>query len=342
MGATISDIAKSAGVSLATVSRVLNDSGYVKEATRERVMQAIEEADYVPSAIARGLSKNETNTIGVIIPDITNPHFGEIIKGISDVADQNGLNMVLFDTNDELERELKALTVAKEQRLKGVIIAPMFGEEEIDSRYLQALESLDMPIVLVEADIKYTNLSGVFVDDIQGGFDATNILIKEGHEKIGIITGLLSSEPAMQRLMGYKKALLMNDIPYNEEYVFKGDFRLSTGYKFAKEIMMMEDAPTALIICSNRMALGVIKAVVEEGKKIPEDLAMVAFNKIDFVDIVGIHISYLEEDTIRVGKEAMQILCEAFNNKNKNTKNRITMSHNIILKGSEKKIQKSK
>lgn len=336
MGATINDIAKKAGVSLATVSRVLNNSGYVKEETRTKILDAIKDLDYTPSAIARGLSKNEVNTIGVIVPDITNSYFGEIIKGISEVAEEQGLNIVLFNTDDKLEKELRALNVIKEQRLRGVIMTPIFGGDEFNSQYFNTIESLSMPIVLVAADIKYSTFNGVFVDNIKGGFEATNLLIKEGHEKIAIITGLLSSERAIHELIGYKKALTLNNIRTRDEFIFKGDYKLDTGYEITKKILSMEDKPTAVVVCSNMMTLGCVKAMLEEHKRIPEDLSIVGFNKLEFLDMVGINLTYVEDSPIELGKAAMTMLNERISGKAINEVKRIRISPTIILNGSEK------
>ena len=147
MGITITDIAKQSGVSLATVSRVLNNSGYVKAETRARVLTVIKETNYTPSAIARSLSKNETNTIGVVVPDITNSYFGEIIKGISEVAEALNLNIILFNTDDNLEKELKALDLLKGQRIQGVIMTPNFGGDNLNSNYVNKLENLGIPLI---------------------------------------------------------------------------------------------------------------------------------------------------------------------------------------------------
>lgn len=341
MGATISDIAKKAGVSLATVSRVLNNSGYVKEETKNRILKAIKDLNYTPSAIARGLSKNEINIIGVIVPDITNSYFGEIIKGISEIAERHNLNIVLFNTDDNLEKELRALNVIKEQRLMGVIMTPIFGGDEFNSLYFNTIENLNIPIVLVATDIKHSTFNGVFVDNIKGGFDATSLLIREGHKKIAIITGLLSSERAVHELIGYKKALTLNNLYVEENFIFKGDYKLETGYELTKKILSMEDGPTAVVICSNMMTMGSIKAVMEENKKIPDDLAIVGFNKLEVLDMVGINITYVEDSPIDLGRSAMNMLNEKIEGKEKNEVKRIRISPTIILKGSEKsKIKK--
>jgi LacI family transcriptional regulator len=335
---TISDIAKEAKVSSATVSRVLNDSGYVKEETKQRILAVIKEKNYVPSAIARSLSKSETNTIGIIVPDITNAYFGEIIKGVSEIAEKNNLNIILFNTDNYLEKEIRAINLLKEQRIKGIIMTPGFGEEKFNETYINTITNLNVPIILVSADIKFIKLNGVLVDHIKGGFDATDLLIKEGHTKIGVMAGLLSSEAVIDRLEGYRKALKENDIPFNEEYIYYGDFKLQKAYELTKNLIKEEDRPTALITFSNMMTMGVIKALKEENKNIPEDLAIVGFNRIDFLDIVGLNITYMEDCPVELGKASMEMLCDILSNTDNREAKRLIIAPQIVIQGSEKKV----
>ncbi|OOM16178.1 LacI family DNA-binding transcriptional regulator [Clostridium saccharobutylicum] len=340
MSITINDIAKIANVSASTVSRVLNNSGYVKEDTKKRIEAVIKEMNYIPSAIARSLSKSETNTVGVIVPDITNSYFGEIIKGISEVAEKNNLNIILFNTDNYLHKEVNALKLLKEQRIQGIIMTPGFGEEKFNDDYINTIHNLNIPIILVSADIKFTNLNGVFVDNVKGGFEATNLLIKEGHTKIAIITGLLSSEPAMDRLIGYKKALEVNKIPVEEEYILSGEFKLEKAYELTKNLLKQKDHPTAMVVCSNMMTMGVIKAINEENKKIPDDLSIIGFDKNEFLDMVGLSITYLEDCPVELGTKAMNMLCDIIDKNGKNEVQRLTVAPQIIIKGSEKNYNK--
>lgn len=336
MAITISDIARKAGVSSATVSRVLNDSGYVKQSTREKIEAAIKEMNFTPSAIARSLSKNETNTIGVIVPDITNSYFGEVIKGISEVAEANNLNIILFNTDNYLEKEVRALNVLREQRIKGIIMTPGFGEEN-NKEYIETINNLNIPIVLVSADLKFKELSGIFVDNVLGGFNATNLLISEGHTKIGIMTGILSSEPAAERVVGYKKALKEANIEINDKYILDGQFSMEKAYELTNQLLKDKDKPTALITSSNRMTMGVVKALKENNKNIPEDLALVAFDKVDLLDVLDIKITYIDECPMELGRSSMNLLCSIFNDSDKNFKRRVIIVPKLIIKGSEKK-----
>ena len=337
MPVTISDIAKKAKVSQSTVSRVLNGSGYVKEETKNRIEAVIKELNYTPSAIARSLSKRETNAIGVIVPDITNSYFGEVIKGISQVADKNNLNIIFYNTENSFEKEIRALNLLKEQRIKGIIMTPGFGADDFDSTYKEIIESLQCPLILACADVNSTELNGVFVDNIKGAYDSVKLLIERGHKRIGILLGPLSSEPMSQRLLGYKKALKEADIEINDKYILDGQFSMEKAYELTKKLLDSKDKPTALITSSNRMTMGAIKALKENNKNIPEDLAIVAFDKVDLLDVLGIRITYIDECPMELGRNSMNLLCDIFNDSDKNFKRRVIIVPKLIIKGSEKK-----
>ncbi len=317
MAVTISDIAKEANVSLATVSRVLNNSGYVKESTRIKIEEAIKRMNYVPSAIARSLSTNESNTIGVIVPDVTNSYFGKLIKGISEIAEKNNLNIILFNCDNILEKEIKALYVLKEQRIKGIVMTPGFGQQKHNKEYLQVINNLNIPIVLVSADLKFKKLNGIFVDNVQGGFMATDEFIKQGHKKIAIMTGILESEPSIERVIGYKKALKEAGIKINNNYILNGKFSTDAAYRLTEELLNMDynQRPTALVVCSNRMTIGVVKCIKDNGLKIQKDLSVIAFDKVDILDMLGVKMTYIDECPLELGKKSMELLCNIFNNK---------------------------
>lgn len=334
MAVTIDDIAKEAGVSSATISRVLNNSSYVKDETREKVLKIIEEMNYVPSAIARSLSKRETNSIGVIVPDITNSYFGEIIKGISEITEELGLSIILFNTNNNVKSELKALAEVKKHRLKGVIMTPCFGNTELQTEFIETIKEINIPIVLVSADLNYINLSGVFVDDVLGGYQATKTLIQNGHKEIAVITGIMSSSTAINRLDGYKRALAENNIPITDNYIKSGEFSLEKAYERTKDLLKMKNPPTAIIACSNKMTLGAIKALTELKKNKPNAIALIGFNKVEFIDIVGINLSYIEDSPINLGEASINLLLELLNTNEIKVK-RISIPPKLILKGSE-------
>ncbi|MDZ5254680.1 LacI family DNA-binding transcriptional regulator [Clostridium sp. LIBA-8841] len=339
MSVTINNIAKEAGVSLATVSRVINNSGYVKEETREKVMKVINKYNYTPSAIARSLSKNVTNTIGVIVPDITNPFFGSIIKGISDVAEANDLNLILCDSSEDINKEIKAIKTLKEQRIRGIIICPTSVENDLNSEYLKAITSLGIPVILVDGSLKYHNFNGVFVDNIKGAFDATEALIKENHTDIAIITGRMTSKPAQDRLLGYEKALIMNNLHINSGLIFYGDYEEESGYECTKKILSMENRPSAIFVCNNLMTLGCLKALREANIEISKDISLISFDNIPILDTLGINLSHINGPTRELGELSMNLLIDSLSNKSKKELSSITITPELILKGSEKLIK---
>lgn len=343
MAVTIREVAKRAGVSCATISRVINNSDIVKDKTRDHVIKIIKEMGFAPNEVARSLSKNETKTIGVVVPDINNPFFGDVIKGVSMLADKHHLNILLCDTNEDTEKEKNSLHMLKEQRIRGIIIGPASDKNEFNSEYLSILENMGIPIVLVGRDVKYSNFDGVFIDNVQGACDGVTALIQNGHKKIAIIAGPEDSKPGRERLGGYLKAMTMNGIDVSEDYIFRGNFKLESGYEFTRQILKMEDRPTAIFTCNNMMTLGCIKAIMEIDLKIPDDIALVGFDEIEILNIFNMHISVISRPTLEMGVIAMEMLLERLNKKESggSASKRVTLMPELICKGSERLITKN-
>lgn len=343
MELTIKDIAKMAHVSQATVSRVLNHSAPVREETRKVIEQIISENHYSPNVMARGLSMNQSDTIGVVVPDICNPFFCEVIKGISAVADQHDLRIILCDTDENSKKEAEFLVNLKQQKVRGIIITPISETNEFNSQYLNLLESIGTPIVLVDRDVKYSNFDGVFIDNIKGAFDAVSALLHEGHRKIAIIAGPKTSKPGRDRLRGYYKAFEMNDIPVDEQMIYYGDFHQESGYNLARKIMEGPDRPTAIFSCNNLMTLGVLKALREGNCIIPDDVSLIGFDQMELLDILGYPISCIARQSDEMGKIAMNLLMERLEEESGagadakgDATRRITLIPQLILRGSEK------
>lgn len=326
-------------MSVATVSRVINNPEMVKEKTKNTIFEVMKELNYIPSDIARSLSKSETNTIGVMIPDIDNPFYGKVIKGISSIADKEDLYMLLCDTDENQEKEMKLLDMLARQRIRGLIITPTINNNEYSPVYLSALSKLNVPIVLLDYDVKCSNFDGVFLDNIDGAYQAVECLINEGHKKIAIIAGPTTSLLARDRLNGYKKALVMNGIEIDEDYIFYGNFRLDSGYELTKHILDMEELPTAIFVSNDIMNLGCIKALSERNMKVPDDIALIGYDVVGIADVIG--ISVVDRPMAEMGKQAMNILMDRLkcaNTQDKSVK-RILLNPTLKLRGSEKKIK---
>lgn len=333
----IKELAKRVGVSSATVSRVLNNSGYVKEETRKRVLEAVEEYNYVPNAIARNLSINDNPSIGVIIPDIENEFFFKAISGISEIADTYRYNIVYFGTNETLSKEHEFLDVAISQRLKGVIIAPVSQLDTITKDSLLKLEKSGIPVVLIDRDIRGARFDGVFVDNFGGAYDGVDVLIRNGHRKIAVIAGPSTSKPGKERLQGYRQAMEDAGIPVQEEYIAYGDFKSEKAYESTKYLLGLKNPPTAIFSSNNESTLGCLKYLTERGIVPGQEIALLGFDDIETLKVIDYKLSVVERDARKQGMEAMKLLMEYFtDSKNRQRGKRILVPYQIILRGSEK------
>lgn len=340
MRLTINDIAKKANVSKSTVSRVLNNSGYVNQETREKVEKVIKENAYYPSAQARSLSKRESNTIGVIIPEADNLFFVEVLRGISEVVDENDMTLIFCNTNNNLRKEKRALDTIIMQRVKGLIFTPVndHSNDETEHKLKQKLRAINIPTVLLDRGVENSEWDGVFFENYKSAYKATEILINEGHKKIGVITGDLNLKIGRDRYQGFLDALKDHDMPVFEKYVYIGDFTVEKSYEVSKEFLENNDLPEAILTSNNRTTLGLLKALNEK-KVIPgKDIAVIGIDSIEVLDILDYKISCVTRDAVEMGRVAMRLLLERFDNPKKERQNYI-MPFKIKLKGSEKRVR---
>ena len=309
------DIAKKAGVSIATVSRVINNESNVKEKTKQRVLEIIDEYEYTPSAVGRNLSKKETNIIAVIVPDIANPFFSEIVEGITQEADEKGLGVILFSTNESLVKQEKALNMALEQRVKGIIISVTKDSYEMGSNQLNKFQKKDIPVVLIDRDIKNSSFDGVFLDNIGGAKKGVESLVEKGCKRIGIITGPLTSKPGRDRLRGYKRALEENKIEVLEKDIYEGDFQMESGYELGIDIFSKKKRLDGIFICNNQMTLGFIKAMNEKGCKTPKDIEIVSFDRVEILKVFGIELTTVSTEVRKLGVKGIELLLEKLEEK---------------------------
>lgn len=337
----IREIAKYAGVSSATVSRVLNNSGYVREETRRKVLEAVNEYRYVPSAIARSLSIQDNKSIGTIIPDIENDFFSKVISGISEVAESFHYNIVFLGTNETQSKEHEFLKVVQSQRLKGVIIAPVSEADSHTKEMLLHLEESGIPVVLVDRDVKGARFDGVFVDNRMGAYDGVTALIHAGHTRIAIIMGPETSKPGRERYQGYVQAMEEHGLQIPEEYVVRGDFKITKAYECTKALFQLNEPPTAIFSSNNHSTLGCLKYFTEKGMQPGKDVSLLGFDDIDALKIIDYHLSVIDRDAIQQGREAMRLLLECFEDcQNRQRGKRIIIPYQVILRGSEKRNKK--
>lgn len=334
MAVTIDDIARKAGVSLATVSRVINDFPSVSDKSKQKVESAIKELNYIPSAYARGLSRNQSNIIGVIVPEISNPFFSELINGISDIADRQGLNVLLFNTDENIDKEMRAMRILQEYRIRGLIITPAAGSNEYDKKYVETFESMNLPIVLVDRNIKNSNFDGIYFDDKAVLYRITSLLIENGHKDIALLAGNPDHIVAQKRIEGYHDAFEAAELKPYPQNILTGDFTIESAYLLTKHLILTNRIPTAFIGITNMLSMGCLKALSEFDISIPGEVAFVGYDRLSMHDILHLNLTLAEKDAVDMGRRAAELLIKKISGES-NSSNRFILMPELFIRGSE-------
>ncbi|HJD47576.1 MAG TPA: LacI family transcriptional regulator [Candidatus Mediterraneibacter norfolkensis] len=312
----IRDIAELAGVSKSTVSRVINNSDSVDSKTRELVLKVIRENNFLPSAMARGLSTQDTNIIGVVLPEVDNSFFGQIIQGINDALIDSPYTMLLCCTENIPEREIKALKALRQQRVRGVLITSShdFCEASTAAEITNALSSIDAPVVLIDRALKNTPWDGVYSDNVNGAYSATEALAKRGFKKISAFVSDMQLPIGKERFEGFRLAMEKSGIPLDPSQLYLQEFpaSMSEVYSFTCELIENQKLPDAIFLSNAIIANGFYKALLEKGIMPGQAIHCVGFNYCEALDILHVPYSYLERNSMLFGQTATEILLQLF------------------------------
>jgi LacI family transcriptional regulator len=307
---TIKDIARMANVSHTTVSRALNNKSRIKNETKEKILSIAEKLNYRPDFIARSLVMRRTKTLGLVITTIANPFYTELAQGIETTAIILGYNIILCSTNYDLSSEKKFIDMLRSKGVDGIIFT---SAHMGDPNILELVEE-GFPIILVNRRTYHPmvreKVDYVGVDNNLGGFLAIEHLIKLGHKRIGVIGGSSESSVGFERLEGGKKALATYGLNVIGDYFLEGDFLKGSGYHGGKKFLKMSEPPTGVFATNDYMALGTYQAIVEEGIKIPEEIALIGFNDIEFTSMKGIELTTIGQKKYEMGALAVKTLVE--------------------------------
>jgi LacI family transcriptional regulator len=302
---TIYDVARAAGVSMATVSRVVNGNPNVKPATRKKVLECIKQLGYRPNAVARGLASKKTTTVGVVIPDISNAFYSEVTRGIEDIATMYHYNIILCNSDLSKEKELKLIETLLEKQVDGLLFLGGFVTDEHREIFSQA----SVPVVLAATRDEKGELPSVSIDQTSAACDAATVFIREGHKRIAFIGGPLEDPvKGYPRYLGYRKALEKHQYPFDEDLVRIGDFGYRSGYERMKELLALEDRPTAVCVASDEMAVGAMHAAQDLGYNVPGDIEVMGFHNIPLSRQVRPLLSSVSVPMYDIGAVAMRLL----------------------------------
>ncbi|MGM9659687.1 MAG: LacI family DNA-binding transcriptional regulator [Faecousia sp.] len=333
---TIDDIAKIAGVSTATVSRVLNNSSSVTPATRDKVQRVIDACGYIPNASARNLSTQSTRDIAVVVSDIENPFFSQALRGITQVANENDYNVLLLNTDEDLRWEHKCLKAVAQQQPQGVIISPVSSRNQETGDALEEFESRGVPVVQMDRFLEGRDFSSVLADNRQGVYKAIQELIQVGHTRIAIIKGSEDNWPVNERWIGFQDAMQEAGLPIRPEYVCTADQKSRLAHLATEKLLSLNEPPTAIFTCNNSMTLGCLGYLTEHNIRIPDDIAVMGFDEIDDLRTIGYPLSVVDRSPVEMGRLAMAMILRRLQNMD-GEREVVTVPTRVLLRGSEKR-----
>lgn len=326
MKPTIYDVAKAAGVSIATVSKVLNNTGNIRDSTREKVKQIMEKLNYQPSLMASALTGKGTETLGLVVPDISNPFFSEMAKTIEDRAHESGMSVIICSTDENTEKEKKYIELLQRKQVDGMIVASSFHDMEI----LKRVVDQKTPLVMLTQDDEGLSVTSISVDDFKGGFEATSHLISAGHRDIVMIAEYAKSSKF--RINGYLEAYKEYGIETSEENIYRTIASIENGREVFRKIVQRGKVPIGIFACNDLIAVGVIQEAKEMGLKIPDDLSIVGFDNTILATTTVPGLTTIAQPITEMGKRVVDVIIREIKEKNQ-TKERILFKPELIIRG---------
>jgi LacI family transcriptional regulator len=303
--ATIHDVAKRAGVASITVSRVINNSGYFSQGTRQRVETAIAELGYVPNRLARSLRSKRTNILALVLTDITNPFFTTLARGVEDTASDAGFIVIFCNTDESDTEEQKYLQVLLQQQVDGILLVP--ARSMPDS--VELIQKHGTPVVVLDRRLPSSaKVDVVRCENVDGAHRLVELLIGLGHRQIAVLSGPKTVSTAEDRVAGYHKAMIEAGMEDRLHLVRYGAFTQSSGYEMAQQVLNVNPRPTALFAANNLIAIGALKAVQDAGLRVPEDIAMVSFDDLPANLLISPFFTVAIQPAYEMGQKATQLL----------------------------------
>jgi LacI family transcriptional regulator len=327
---TIRDVARRAGVSTMTVSRVINSSGYASPETRKRVEQAVSELGYVPNAVARHLRSRRTKTIALVLSDITNPFFTTIARGVEDAAAVRGYAVMFANTDESESEEMQYLRILAQRQIDGVLLVPAGSSAEP----FRLMRTRSIPVVVIDRRVTARDVDQVHCDSVRGAEQLVQHLIALGHSRIAIISGRRNISTSVDRVAGYERALTEAGIAVDPDLIRYDSFSRKAGYDRAKDILAISPRPTAIFAANNFIAFGALRALRECGLHVPDDMSLVAFDDLpdDWHD--DPLLTVLAQPAYDVGRTAAELLLDRLAGKDESRRQVVVLPGELIIRRS--------
>lgn len=330
---TIKDVAKKAGVSPSTVSRALSGNASVKESTKQKILEAAKLLNYRPNFLAQGLKEGKTKTIGLIIPNIRNPIYPALARGVEDTAKKFGYSVVLCNTDEDVKAEKEYIQKLRKRWVDGLLIAPAAKETE----HIVELQKEGFPMVIIVRNVDFL-ANAVIIDNFRAAYDAVSFLIKTGHQRIAIIKGNQQLALYRERFRGYKQALLDAGLPVHEELI-TGDESDSVqwsldGYNAVYSLFAQNIKFDAVFATTDLRAIGAIRAIKDHGYKVPEDISVIGFDNLEFSSLIDPPLSTVSQPLYDIGVRAVNKLLALINTETMQEPTVEIMSSELIIRRS--------
>jgi LacI family transcriptional regulator len=331
MATTLHEVARRAGVSAMTVSRVVNGRGRVDSETRQRVEEAIQALDYVPNRIARGLISQKTQTIGIIVPDIVNPFFAPVVRGAESAARKAGYRVLLCNSEGDLRLEREYIEDLVAHRVEGLLLAP--ASDRSRSSILSLLRG-GFPLVLIDRALPDADCDLIVSDNAQGARRLIEHLIAIGHREIAHVSDAEDTSTGRERLRGYREALEAAGIPFQLELVIRTTVDRIGGYRAAQEILARDPLPTAIFAVNNMTAVGTMEALRERSLSVPKDMGLVCFDDVEHLAVLSPILTVIDQPAETFGSLGVQLLLERMTGKANSRPRRIILQTDLIVRQS--------
>jgi LacI family transcriptional regulator len=302
---TIYDVARIAGVAPITVSRVINNSGYVSPETRARVEKTIADLGYVPNRLAQGLRSKQTHTLGLVITDITNPFWTTVARGVEDATHAAGFNVILCNTDESEDKQEKYVRVLLQKQVDGFIIVPARSSDDAVS----LIQNANVPLVVMDRKVGIP-VDTVRCDSVDGAYKLVKHLIELGHKRIAVLSGSESVSTAVDRVQGYRKALEESRLPVDESLIHAREFTQVAGYAMMEQIISQQPRPTAIFAVNNFIAIGAFKALTDMNLRVPDDISMVAFDDLPPALVMEPFLTVAAQPAYEMGHRAATLLLD--------------------------------
>ena len=329
MAVQIKDIAVDAGVSAATVSRVLNGSRAVNEDLRLRVLASVDRLGYQPNVVARSLRTGKSFVLGVIIPSITNPFFTYVARAVEDAALAAGYAATICSSDQDLDKERRYMDVLRNRMVDGVLIVVA----DMQRSDLTPLEQNGMPIVLVDRRLECDSCDSVTVDTQRGAYHAVEHLLSVGYRRIALLGGPTGVSTALSKERGYRQALLDHGFPLNESLIVSGEYTEPQGYALGQTLLDLPQPPDAVLVANNQMTLGFVRLLRERGLRVPQEIAFIGFDDAPWASLVVPPVTVIDQPTYDLGRRATELLLERIEGRRQETSH-VVLPTRLILRGS--------